>query len=79
MLMTTITISLPEGLVSNLDRIARHLGMSRSALVASRLQGTIRKDMVDLINSYVDDETDDDRELLADAVAISRRSLSRSS
>jgi metal-responsive CopG/Arc/MetJ family transcriptional regulator len=77
--MTTITISLPDGLVDNLDRIARHLGMSRSALVASRLQGTIHKDMVDLINSYVDDETDDDREVLADAVAVSRRSISRSS
>ena len=77
--MATITISLPDGLVDNLDRIARHLGMSRSALVASRLQGTIRKDMVDLINSYVDDETDDDRELVADVAAISRRSISRSS
>jgi metal-responsive CopG/Arc/MetJ family transcriptional regulator len=77
--MATITISLPDGLVDNLDRIARHLGMSRSALVASRLQGTIRKDMVDLINSYVDDETDDDRDLIADAAAISRRSISRSS
>jgi metal-responsive CopG/Arc/MetJ family transcriptional regulator len=74
--MATITISLPDGLVDNLDRIARHLGMSRSALVASRLQGTIRKDMVDLINSYVDDETDDDREVLADAVATSRSSRS---
>ncbi len=77
--MATITISLPDGLVDNLDRIARHLGMSRSALVASRLQGTIRKDMVDLINSYVDDQTDDDRDLLADAAAISRRSISSSS
>ena len=77
--MATITISLPDGLVDNLDRIARHLGMSRSALVASRLQGTIRKDMVDLINSYVDDETDDDRDLIADVAAISRRSISRSS
>jgi predicted transcriptional regulator len=77
--MATITISLPDGLVDNLDRIARHLGMSRSALVASRLQGTIRKDMVDLINSYVDDETDDDRELVADVAAISRRSISTSS
>jgi metal-responsive CopG/Arc/MetJ family transcriptional regulator len=76
--MATITISLPDGLVDNLDRIARHLGMSRSALVASRLQGTIRKDMVDLINSYVDDETDDDRELVADVAAISRRSISPS-
>jgi metal-responsive CopG/Arc/MetJ family transcriptional regulator len=76
--MTTITISLPDGLVDNLDRIASHLGMSRSGLVASRLQGTIRKDLVDLINSYVDEETDDDREVLADAVAISRRSISRS-
>ncbi len=77
--MATITISLPDVLVDNLDQIARHLGMSRSALVASRLQGTIRKDMVDLINSYVDDETDDDRELVADVAAISRRSISRSS
>jgi metal-responsive CopG/Arc/MetJ family transcriptional regulator len=77
--MTTITISLPDGLVDNLDRIARHLGMSRSALVASRLEGTVRKDMVDLINSYVDDETEDDREVLADAVAISHRSITRSS
>jgi metal-responsive CopG/Arc/MetJ family transcriptional regulator len=77
--MATITISLPDGLVDNLDRIARHLGMSRSALVASRLQGTIRKDMVDLINSYVDDETDDDRELVADVAAISRRGISTSS
>ena len=77
--MATITISLPDGLVDNLDRIARHLGMSRSALVASRLQGTIRKDMVDLINSYVDDQTDDDGDLIADVVAISRRSISRSS
>ena len=77
--MATITISLPDGLVDNLDRIARHLGMSRSALVASRLQGTIRKDMVDLINSYVDDQTDDDRDLIADAAAISRGSISRSS
>jgi metal-responsive CopG/Arc/MetJ family transcriptional regulator len=77
--MATITISLPDGLVDNLDRIARHLGMSRSALLASRLQGTIRKDMVDLINSYVDDETDDDRELVADVAAISRRSISTSS
>jgi metal-responsive CopG/Arc/MetJ family transcriptional regulator len=77
--MATITISLPDGLVDNLDRIARHLGMSRSALVASRLQGTIRKDMVDLINSYVDDQTDEDRDLTADVVAISRRSISGSS
>jgi Ribbon-helix-helix protein, copG family len=77
--MATITISLPDGLVDNLDRIARHLGISRSALVASRLQGTIRKDMVDLINSYVDDDTDDDRELVADVAAISRRSISTSS
>jgi metal-responsive CopG/Arc/MetJ family transcriptional regulator len=77
--MATITISLPDGLVDNLDRIARHLGMSRSALVASRLQGTIRKDMVELINSYVDDETDDDRELVADVAAISRRNISRRS
>ncbi len=77
--MATITISLPDGLVDNLDRIARHLGMSRSALVASRLQGTIRKDMVDLINSYVDDQTDDDGDLIADVVAISRRSISGSS
>ena len=77
--MATITISLPDGLLDNLDRIARHLGMSRSALVASRLQGTIRKDMVDLINSYVDDQTDDDRDLIADAAAISRGSISRSS
>lgn len=77
--MVTITISLPDGLVDNLDRIARHLGMSRSALVASRLQGTIRKDMVDLINSYVDDQTDEDRDLTADVVAISRRSISGSS
>lgn len=53
--------------------------MSRSALVASRLQGTIRKDMVDLINSYVDDQTDEDRDLTADVVAISRRSISVSS
>ena len=77
--MATITISLPDGLLDNLDRIARHLGMSRSALVASRLQGTIRKDMVDLINSYVDDQTDDDRDLIADAAAISRGSISRTS
>jgi predicted transcriptional regulator len=77
--MATITISLPDGLVDNLDRIARHLGMSRSALVASRLQGTIHKDMVDLINSYVDAETDDDRELVADVAASSRRSISRGS
>ncbi len=77
--MATITISLPDRLVDNLDRIARHLGMSRSALVASRLQGTIRKDMVDLINSYVDDQTDEDRDLTADVVAISRRSISVSS
>jgi predicted transcriptional regulator len=77
--MATITISLPDGLVDNLDRIARHLGMSRSALVASRLQGTIRKDMVDLINSYVDDQTDEDHDLTADVVAISRRSISGSS
>jgi metal-responsive CopG/Arc/MetJ family transcriptional regulator len=76
--MTTITISLPDGVVDNLDRIASHLGMSRSGLVASQLQGTIRKDMVDLINSYVDEETDDDREVLSDAVAISRRRISRS-
>ncbi len=77
--MATITISLPDRLVDNLDRIARHLGMSRSALVASRLQGTIRKDMVDLINSYVDDQTDEDRDLTADVAAISRRSISGSS
>ncbi len=76
--MATITVSLPDGLVDNLDRIARHLGMSRSALVASRLQNTIRKDMVDLINSYVDDETDDDRELVADVAAVSRRRISPS-
>ena len=73
--MTTITISLPDSLVDNLDRIARHLGMSRSALVASRLQGTIRKDMVDLINSYVDDDTESDEELLADVSAVARRSI----
>ena len=77
--MATITISLPDRLVDNLDRIARHLGMSRSALVASRLQGTIRKDMVDLINSYVDDQTDEDRDLTADVAAISRRSIPGSS
>lgn len=77
--MATITISLRDELVDHLDRIARHLGMSRSALVASRLEGTIRRDMVDLINSYVDTEHDDEGELAADAAAVSRRSISRSS
>ena len=66
-------------LVENLDRLARYLGISQSALVASRLRGTIRKDVVDLINSYVDEETDDDREVLADAAAVRRCSISQSS
>ncbi len=69
--MTKVAISLPDDLAATLDRIAAYEGSSRSAIIAKALVPFLDRAMIALINSYVDEESDADRELTDAVVAAS--------